>query len=124
MIELTAPLESEKTPLANSQNYLRSAIQQFETNYLKFVRNHKEFVTIQDDFYSAMQLARQESNIYRSAEIFRREISNVLTIRSQKEMASKRKVMSRVGHFLGKLYPAANISLRIVGSVGEVRISL
>src|SRR5215471_11835183 len=81
--------ENEMTELTKSQIDLKLAIEKFESNYLKFVKTHTDFITIQDDFRSAMQLAQQETNIYRSAELFRKEISQVLSVRTQKETLGK-----------------------------------
>lgn len=114
--------ENDRAQLTKGQIDLKLAIKQFETNYLKFAKNHKEFITIEDDFHSALQPAQRETNIYRSAELFRKEISNVLSVRSQKENVGKKKAMSRVGRFLGKLYPVANVSLRLAGAISEVHI--
>lgn len=114
--------EDERSQLAKGQMDLKLAIEQFEINYLKFAKNHKEFITIQDDFHSILQLAEQEINIYQSAELLRKEISTVLGVRTQKDTLSKKKAMSRVGQFLGKLYPLASISLRLAGTIGEVDI--
>jgi hypothetical protein len=114
--------ENDRAQPTKGQIDLKSAVKQFETNYLKFAKNHKEFITIEDDLYSALQLAQHETNIYRSAELFRKEISNVLSVRSLKENAGRKKAMSRVGRFLGKLYPVANVSLRLAGVISEVYI--
>lgn len=121
IIKLTYRLGND-TQLSKGQTDLELAINRFEKDYRKFARTHQEFITINDDFHSALTAAQQETNVHRSAELFRKEILNVVSVRSQKETANKRKALSRVGQFLGKLYPMANISLCLAGAVSGVHI--
>jgi hypothetical protein len=97
------------------------AIKEFEGNYRKFVGNHKNFMIGEDEFDSAANRAQREDNMNKSAEVFRTEILKILEVHKQKEQAKEKKVVSKVGNFLIKLYPIAKLSLEVIGALGEVR---
>jgi len=106
-------------PQTQARENLRAAVEKLRISCAKFAEYNKDFLA-GNEFQSLVNRAQQETNVHRSAEIFRSEISEVIRIKSQGDEVSKKKVLPRVGHFLVKIFPVAKLSLGLTGSIAEV----
>lgn len=97
-----------------------TAVKEFEKNYKSFAEHNKPFVSVESGIRFAAERAQKEDNIHRSAEIFRSEISAILSVKDQKDNESEKKLKSRLSQFAVKLFPVAKIALSFAGSIAEV----
>jgi hypothetical protein len=99
---------------------LRKVSERFRHNYERFLAKHDQFLTLNNEIDSAIQVAEVGTEISYSAAIFKKHISNVLEVNNRKEEYSNTKWPSKVGRLLGALYPVVKITIGITTTVAEV----
>ena len=107
-------------PSSRALSELESAVTEFQKQYLRFLEKNRKYTRIEDAIDLAIQKAKSEKEIKRSAKIFGEEIARVTRIAGDKRVASEMTWRGRVGSFVTKLYPLARLSLRLTGSIAEV----
>ena len=122
LVRSTQKKSSSEKPSAASDAQKRLAIvsEQFAKHYNKFLSKHKQYVRVDEEVQLALQYAEGQSDISRSATLFKQYIENVFEIKSRRDQRSQSSWHGKVGRFLTALYPVAKISVGMAGAVGEV----
>ena len=99
---------------------LGAAVAEFKEHYSTFAEKNRQFVQIHDEVQMAIDKAGNNNDIKVSARIFEKEIMEILTAREKRQETAKTKWSGRLATFLSKLYPVANLSLRLTVNISEV----
>ena len=99
---------------------LKAVVAEFKEHYTRYAEKNRKFIRIEDQVDHAIQKARAEENIKRSAEIFGAEIAAVMRVTDEKQKRSKEMWKGRVGSFLTKVYPVVRLSLQLTSAIAEV----
>jgi hypothetical protein len=110
----------EDTSASRALAELNTAISEFRDNYGKFAASNQKFLTVHNDVQSALDKAQSETDIKRSAEIFGDSIFQMMRVTERKQQISDSKWTGKLINFLKKVYPVAQVSLTVIGSVGQV----
>jgi hypothetical protein len=96
------------------------AIEEFEGNYTKFAKRNNQYFLIEKDLENAFQRPDKEADIKHTAKTFGENILTTVQTLERKASFNEGKWMSRVGHFLSKLYPVATLACGLTGAIAEV----
>jgi hypothetical protein len=107
-------------PGAKALYELKRASEQFTHNYERFLSKHNQFLTLDREIDSAIQIAEVGDEISYSATLFKKHISNVLEVNHRKDEHSQSKWPSKVGRLLSALYPVVKITIGVTATVAEV----
>jgi hypothetical protein len=99
---------------------LQRASEQFTHNYERFLAKNNQFLTLDREIDSAIQIAEVGEEISYSATLFKKHISNVLEVNHRKDEHSQSKWPSKVGRLLSALYPVVKITIGVTTTVAEV----
>jgi hypothetical protein len=99
------------------------AVEELKKTCAKVSESRSGFL-VDHDFQSLVEDIQKETNLKDNAQVIRREIAEVMRVKTQSDELSKGKVLPRIGNFLRKLIPFAKLSLGLASTVGEVRCSI
>lgn len=109
-----------ETPISGVLKELNDVIAEFNLRYTALASKNQQFIGVESDVQEAIKIAQKKEDIKESAQIFSAQIFAIMRNTEQKQQLSSAKWTGKLGTFLSKLYPVANVALRLTGSIAEV----
>lgn len=109
--------------LVRSATDLAAVVNEFKENYEMFASKHCQYHDLlnEDQFIIAFDTPEAGNILNRTAETFGERIRTALQTIENKKSINEYRWTTRLGHFVKTLFPVANLSVSLIGSIGDVR---
>lgn len=109
--------------LVRSATDLETAVKDFRENYQMFVSKHRQYHDLlnEDGFNIVFDTTDNGSVLNPTAEAFGDRIRTALQMIENRRSFNECKWTTRLGSFAKAIFPVANFSLNLAGSIGDVR---